>query len=104
MKLDDSEDEGRPWPAVKVTSDWMPPKPRKDAWEDICLQVTTLSADPDGTKWAFVLWSVEDERGEKRKGKVLLDSVSVAAPQAVSSAALRSDERILTTSVGDQIL
>ena len=85
MKLGEEEnDKGRPWPDVKVTSDWMPPKPRKDAWEDILLEVQTLSADPDGTKWAFVLWSVEDEKGVKRKGKVLLQSASVAAPQAVS--------------------
>jgi hypothetical protein len=72
------------WPDVKVDSDWVPPKPRKDAWEDILLEVQTLQADDDGTKWAFVLWSVEDEHGKKRTSKVLLSTASIAAPQKVS--------------------
>ena len=77
-------DEAIRWTELKADSNWKPPKPRKDSWEDILLKVEALESDDDGTKWAFVLWAIEDENGRKRTSKVLLDSVSIAAPQAVS--------------------
>lgn len=83
-----SPDDSVKWPDVKVNSDWVPPKPRKDAWEDYLLSVHTIEVDSEGKKWAFVLWSVEDEQGRKRTSKVLLPTLSIAAPQAVSSSSL----------------
>ena len=72
------------WPIAKAKDNWQPPKPLKDAWEDLIISVETIEANEDGTKWAFLLWAVEDEHGKKRTSKALLQSVYKAAPQAVS--------------------
>ena len=70
------------WPDV-TTGEWTPPKPTKDAWEDLIVSIETIEVEENGTKWAFLLWSVEDENGKKRTSKAHLKSVYTAAPQAV---------------------
>ena len=74
------------WPTSKGRDNWTPPRPTKDAWEDLIISVETIEVEDNGTKWAFLLWAQEDEHGKKRTSKALLTSVYKAAPQAVSVA------------------
>ena len=70
------------WPSG-TEKDWVPPKPTKDAWEDLIVSIETIEVEENGSKWAFLLWSIEDDYGKKRTSKALLKSVYTAAPQAV---------------------
>ncbi|KAI4150430.1 MAG: hypothetical protein LQ340_004079 [Diploschistes diacapsis] len=70
------------WPTVNAES-WTPPKPTKDAWEDLISSIETIEVEENGTRWAFLLWAIEDENGRKRTTKANLQSVYIAAPQAM---------------------
>ena len=39
--------------------------------------------ESDGRKWAYLHWAVEDEEGKKITTRALLQSVYLAAPQAM---------------------
>ena len=67
-------------------STWQPPKPEPGSrgnWEDLLLKVETVMQEADGRRWAYLLWANEDEKGKKVTTKALLESVNVAAPQAM---------------------
>ncbi|MCJ1328697.1 hypothetical protein MMC10_005374 [Thelotrema lepadinum] len=70
------------WPAAN-SDDWQPPKPIKDAWEDLLVIVETIEVEENGSKWAFIQWVAEDEHGKKRTSRAPLKAVYTAAPQAM---------------------
>ena len=73
------------WPKQR-SSAWQPPDPQPGTngnWEDLLLKVETVMVEEDGTKWAYLLWAIEDDSGKKVTTRARLSSVAIAAPQAM---------------------
>ena len=47
------------------------------------LRVETVMQEPNGDKYAYLLWATEDTNGKKVTSKAPLRAVYVAAPQAM---------------------